>query len=144
MTFLAKITGRGSGTWPDGEPESIRAAADAMTFAVPEPDDASSNDALNRRVNPLSIGGLTGLCSDLLREVDDRDLPRPATAMVSEQGQRISLQFGSELASHDALVQWGIVFGSDVEFSRASRKGRRLVSTTFSYYGASVEVYAYI
>lgn len=143
MILTRKATAKGHGTWPDGEPESIRTAADS---AVPKnglsPDPDWSDPGVDRTINPLSIGGLTALASDLFREATD--LPRPGQVTVSETGQRISLQFGSELSSHNALVEWGIVFGSDVEFSRATRKGRRLVSVTFTYYGAAVEAYAYI
>jgi hypothetical protein len=164
MTILTRNAGnRGRGTWPGGEPESVRAAADATTSAAGSPDadaddallasdrdwtdsvtSTDADDALDRTINPLSIGGLTGLCSDLLRDADDLRLPRPTAVMVSEQGQRIGLQFESAVTSEDWLWQWADNFETNVEVSRATRKGRRLVSVTFTYYGAAVEAYAHI
>jgi len=146
MTILTRWPGnRGRGTWPDGEPESVRAAADAAApkgRKIPDIDRGDSDPGLDRTINPLSIGGLTLLAGDLLR--DATDLPRPGHVTVSQTGQRIALQFGSELGSHNSLIPWAIMFGSEVEFSRATRKGRRLVSVAFTYYGAAVEAYAYI
>jgi len=143
MILTRKATAKGHGTWPDGEPESIRTAADsAASKNDRSPDPDWSDPGVDRTINPLSIGGLTLLAADVLREATD--LPRPGHVWVSDIGQRIAFQFGSQLASHDALIQWAIVFGSKVEFSQAIRKGRRLVSVSFTYYGAAVEAYAYI
>jgi hypothetical protein len=143
-TLTRKATDRDRGIWPGGEPASVRAAADAMAEKVGKtiPSPADEADTPDRIVSPSPVDGLMSLAVDLLREATD--LPRPADVHISATGQRISCLFDSGLASYGALWQWADLFGSTVEMSRSSRKGRRLVSVSFTYNGAAVEAYAYI
>jgi hypothetical protein len=143
MTILTKkAPGRDGGTWPDGEPESVREAADARTTSESRAVSASDlrSEALKYSHRPAC--GLIALAQDLLQQASE--LVQPSDVHVSERDQRIGFQFESGLPSHGALWQWADLFGYTVEMSRASRKGRRLVSMSFTYYGVAVEAYAYI
>ena len=130
-------TRRGNGTWPNGEPESIRAAADAMPSADDNSDVCDEADALNRDLYPLSIGGLVSNAADLL--LDATDLPRPDYVTV-HRTQRISMQFAPSESAMADLGIWAAFFSATLTIRPIKDDYDCVVD--FDYYGVHVQVYA--
>lgn len=135
---------RASGTWPDGEPTSVRSAGDVMPpQTTGQPDapiaEADGPSGVSRR---MPVTKLTSIAEDLLYQASE--LHQPSLVLVLASEQRIGFQLDCGVASYAALWQWADLFGYTVEISRSTRKGRRLASVIFTYYGVGIEVYAYI
>lgn len=133
---LRAATARGNGIWPDGEPGSVREAADERDWP----------DALDRTVNPLSIGGLVTLAADVLR--DATDLPRPVYVTVHEATQRVSMLIEADASAFGTLGLWAAFFAATVQIDpiHADETGTERVHchADFDYYGVHVDVFALI
>ena len=74
------------------------------------------------------------------------DLPQPRYLSVCEVSQHISLQFGNDRPSLKAITRWTLRFGGVV--ISVPHQGEHGPSTycraEFSYYGLTVEAYAFI
>ena len=88
----------------------------------------------------LPIGALAVGLAELLQAA--ADLPQPALVTLSVL-QDIGLLFPSDHSSLAALTAWAQRFAS-VLASDPSEDGRIYCRTTFSYFGVTVDAYAFI
>jgi hypothetical protein len=104
--------------------------------------DPASGPALPE-LPPLPMGALAVGAAELLQQA--ADLPAPIYISVSDT-QTISAMFALNRASAKAITQWARRFGGIVTTRTDTDYGQQLAKcqTTFSYYGITVEAYAYL